>query len=73
MKACPTMMIYAVVSVHTELIFRDPTTGLFGFRLEMERSADGARVQARRMGYRQEDTDWNPVMGPRLMRVASGC
>jgi hypothetical protein len=38
----------------TELIFQDPTTGLFGFRLEMGRSADGARVQARRTGYSTE-------------------
>jgi len=32
-------------------IVRDPGTGLFGFRVELGRSADGVRLQARRSGF----------------------
>jgi len=35
-----------------EPIKEDPETGLFGFRLEMGRSRNGKRVQARRVGFR---------------------
>jgi len=32
-------------------IVKDPATGLFGFRLELGRGPDGARLQARRTGF----------------------
>jgi hypothetical protein len=35
----------------SEVIVRDPVTGLFGFRLELGRDRSGARRQARRGGF----------------------
>jgi integrase len=35
----------------SQVIVRDETTGLFGFRLEMGRDRNGARMQARRGGF----------------------
>jgi len=35
----------------SDVIVRDRTTGLFGFRLEMGRDRNGARMQARRTGF----------------------
>jgi len=39
------------VMVDAEVIVRDQTTGLFGFRLELGRGRSGTRMQARRSGF----------------------
>jgi hypothetical protein len=38
------------------VIVRDPVTGSYGFRLEMGRDRNGARMQARRTGFVTEKT-----------------
>ncbi|GAA0928063.1 tyrosine-type recombinase/integrase [Virgisporangium aurantiacum] len=38
----------------TDLIMRDPATGLFGFRVELGRDCRGVRMQARRNGFATE-------------------
>ncbi|WP_234359211.1 site-specific integrase [Plantactinospora sp. BC1] len=40
----------------TDVIVRDPVSGLFGFRVEMGRDRNGARMQARRTGFDTEKT-----------------
>jgi hypothetical protein len=43
--------VEVVVVVDAEMIVRDQTTGLFGFRLELGRDRHGRRMQARRSGF----------------------
>ncbi|GAA1575674.1 hypothetical protein GCM10009827_116900 [Dactylosporangium maewongense] len=43
-----------IVMADTDMIIRDPATGTFGFRLELGRDRNGARMQARRAGFATE-------------------
>jgi hypothetical protein len=52
-----------VAVADTDVIIRDPTTGLFGFRLELGRDRSGVRMQARRTGFVTEKPRWPSTVG----------
>jgi hypothetical protein len=43
--------VEVIVMADTDAIIRNPATGTFGFRLELGRDRNGARMQARRAGF----------------------
>jgi integrase len=45
------MKVEVIVMTDIDVIVRDPVTGTFGFRLELGRDRNGARMQARRAGF----------------------